>query len=501
MTQILPPSLPAADENQASAVAHELNNVLTVIRTYTHFARQPTTPERCAQDLRVIAGAAERASALVDWLASRSESAPRAADELSANEFVSSVTARLEQLIQPGTTIQIMREGGDVWFRANASRLEHVVMSLVLAASQRWGEAAFKFSVSRVPGGAAEPASVSAGPYALLSITCVDARRESDWQARLVPSPDQVFALLEPLGDLLRSMNGRLELIRCVASEERFEIYFPALPERDVRPSQSRLAIAPPGASTVCVVENETAIRLAMVRTLSGAGYFVVEANDGIAAREAVIRHGLAARLLICDVGLLRDGQEFFAWIRATCPGAGLLLISGNEQEGQARASSLRARFLAKPFTPAELVACARDTIARGEADERGSVDRRVVLLVDDELVIRESFERLLAECGFEIVVADSGLRALQILNERHVDAIVSDQFMPGLDGIELLELVRVRFPSCVRVLCTGQPASDVVTAALRRGQLQHVLAKSTHAVALRDAIERAILQGLAAIR
>ena len=132
---LLPPRRERA-EAQASAIAHELNNVLTVVRTYTHFARQPTTQEQRAEDLMVVAAAAERAGALVDWLSSSSERAPRAADELSANAFVSTTTARLQQLIYPGTSVEIMRVGEDVSFQANALRLEHVVMSLVLAASQ-----------------------------------------------------------------------------------------------------------------------------------------------------------------------------------------------------------------------------------------------------------------------------------------------------------------------------------------------------------------------------
>jgi len=498
---MLPPSPPRDGANLVAAVAHELNNVLTVVRTYTHFARHPTTPERSAQDLRMVEGAAERASALVDWLASRSETAPRAPEELSANEFVSAVSARLEQLIQPGTTIEIMREADDVAFLANALRLEHVVMSLVLAASQRWGEAAFKFSVARVSGGDAQALALAAGPYVLVAISCLDARRERDRHARPPATSDQVFALVEPLGDMLRTMHGKLELIRSGESEDRFEIYLPAAAEPVLRKNESRLAMVPPGSSTVCVIENETAIRLAMVRTLSAAGYFVIEANDGIAARELVIRHRRGVRLMVCDVGLIREGEEFFAWLRATCPSSALLLVSGNEHEGQARASSLRARFLAKPFAPADLVAAARDTIARSEVGEDGPIARLVVLLVDDELVIRDSLERLLSECDFETVVASSGLHALQILNERHVDAIISDQFMPGLDGIALLELVYERYPACVRVLCTGHPASDLVIAAVNRGRVQRVLQKSMHAVALRDEIERVILESLSAVR
>jgi CheY-like chemotaxis protein len=493
-----PPHAQSTNEH-TSAVAHELNNVLTVLRTYTHFARQPTTKEQIAQDLRVVAAAAERAGALVDWLASMSEETRLAPNDVSASEFISSVSAKLEQLVQAGTTIEILRMPTDLSFRANALRLEHVVMSLVLAASQRWAETAFKFSVEQTGGVAADRLDLAVGQYAVLVVTCADATKEANWQAKLVVPPDQVSALVAPLGDLLRTMDGKLEFIRTSTGEDRFELYLPASPAVARHPSKPRFALVPPSVNTVCIIENETALRLAMRRTLSSAGHFVVEANDSVSARALLIQHGPAVRLLVCDVGLLREGEDFFAWARATCPNAALLLTSGSVQEGEAKASSLRARFLPKPFTPAQLVSAALQTIARADADARGlaSPRRLVVLIVDDEQVIRDSLQRLLGECDFDTVVASSGIQALEVMEERQVDAVVTDQFMPGLGGIHLLEQVNERFPDCVRVLCTGYPSSDVVINAVNRGRVQRVLPKSMHAVALRDEIERAVLEGM----
>ena len=144
-------------------------------------------------------------------------------------------------------------------------------------------------------------------------------------------------------------------------------------------------------------------------------------------------------------------------------------------------------------------MAAARATIALAEADARGALggERLVILIVDDEEVIRNSFLRLLAECNFHTVLANSGLHALQILAERRVNAIVADQFMLGLDGIGLLQLVHERYPDCTRILCTAHPASDVVISAVNRGRVHCVLPKSMHAVALRDEIERAVLDAV----
>jgi response regulator RpfG family c-di-GMP phosphodiesterase len=59
---------------------------------------------------------------------------------------------------------------------------------------------------------------------------------------------------------------------------------------------------------------------------------------------------------------------------------------------------------------------------------------------------------RLLSECNLVTVTAPSGLHALQVLQERRVDAVVADQVMPGMDGVHLLGIVRERWPDTERV-------------------------------------------------
>ena len=490
------------EPDPSGPIAHELNNVLTVLRTYIHFARQPTTREQQGRDLTVVAAAAERAGALVDWFASRSESKHRGADEVSANEFVSQASARLEQLISAGASVEIMRVGPDVVFHANRLRLEHVVMSLVLAASQRSSQIAFKFAVQRVSVPEHAPSGLAAGEYALLEIRCTRVPNSNNWKEPVARTGDQLAALLPPLADLLNTMSGRLEVIAEGEEDSRFEFLLPAVEVPVGQSTGQRLVLRPPGAQMVCLIENESALRRAMLRALAGAGYFVLEANDGIAARKLLISNGSAVKLLICDVGELDRDEDFFRWVKATCPHATLLLISGKHAIGAARASSLRARFLAKPFLPSQLLRVAREIGARAAQVERGhsaEEGRLVVLVVDDEQVTRDSLVRLLGERDFLTIAASTAQHALQILKERHVDAIVVDQVLPALDGVALLGVVANFYPGCTRLLCTGHPASVAVRHALDEGRVHCVLQKTMHAVALRDEIERAVLDGKAA--
>jgi response regulator RpfG family c-di-GMP phosphodiesterase len=78
------------------------------------------------------------------------------------------------------------------------------------------------------------------------------------------------------------------------------------------------------------------------------------------------------------------------------------------------------------------------------------------VLLVDDEVRILSALRRSLRREGFEIVTAESVSEALRILGERRVDAIVSDQKMPGGSGLALLAEAARLSPDAVRMLITG---------------------------------------------
>ena len=78
------------------------------------------------------------------------------------------------------------------------------------------------------------------------------------------------------------------------------------------------------------------------------------------------------------------------------------------------------------------------------------------VLLVDDEPRILSALRRSLRREGFEIVTAESVAEALRILDERRVDAIVSDQKMPGGSGLSLLAEAARRCPDIARMLITG---------------------------------------------
>jgi two-component system cell cycle sensor histidine kinase/response regulator CckA len=91
----------------------------------------------------------------------------------------------------------------------------------------------------------------------------------------------------------------------------------------------------------------------------------------------------------------------------------------------------------------------------------------RTILLVDDDPIVRAVASRLLRRSEYEVVEASNGLEALRILRERDqgVDLLLTDIVMPGLNGWDLGELVRVEFPAVPILFMSGFADDEVVRA------------------------------------
>jgi CheY-like chemotaxis protein len=112
------------------------------------------------------------------------------------------------------------------------------------------------------------------------------------------------------------------------------------------------------------------------------------------------------------------------------------------------------------------------------------------ILLIDDSKVTRYALRIELKNRGIDVDTAESAEAALEILKSRVPDAILMDHIMPGLNGLEALEIIRAdpRTAHVPIVLCTSQEDSDFAAAAQKKGVLA-VLPKSVAAERLTDII------------
>ncbi|HOD65397.1 MAG TPA: response regulator [candidate division Zixibacteria bacterium] len=97
------------------------------------------------------------------------------------------------------------------------------------------------------------------------------------------------------------------------------------------------------------------------------------------------------------------------------------------------------------------------------------------ILIVDDELLIRDLLYDFFTGQGWDTAIADSGEKALEILQRRSVDLVLADIRMPGIDGLELTAELRELRPGLPVVLMTGYPSVDTAVAALRHRVADYV--------------------------
>jgi putative nucleotidyltransferase with HDIG domain len=100
------------------------------------------------------------------------------------------------------------------------------------------------------------------------------------------------------------------------------------------------------------------------------------------------------------------------------------------------------------------------------------------VLCVDDEPNILNALRRMLVLAGFEIEIAESGEKALEVLTQQVFDVVVCDMQMPQMNGAQLLEIIKEKYPETVRILLTGHADLNAAVDAVNRGGIFRFLTK-----------------------
>jgi two-component system, NtrC family, response regulator AtoC len=97
------------------------------------------------------------------------------------------------------------------------------------------------------------------------------------------------------------------------------------------------------------------------------------------------------------------------------------------------------------------------------------------LLYVDDEAPLRGVVGERLREQGFEVTEADSGERALELLNDFAFDVLISDLRLPGMDGQRVIDTARERYPGIIAIVVTGYGTVKDAVEAIKRGAADFV--------------------------
>jgi DNA-binding NtrC family response regulator len=102
-------------------------------------------------------------------------------------------------------------------------------------------------------------------------------------------------------------------------------------------------------------------------------------------------------------------------------------------------------------------------------------VDKRTILVVDNGEEIRTTLTKILEREGYQVLTAEDGQAALEILREAKVNVIISDVAMPRIDGLKLLKAAKGLLPDIEIILMTGHGKAEMGIEAIKEGAFDFI--------------------------
>ena len=97
------------------------------------------------------------------------------------------------------------------------------------------------------------------------------------------------------------------------------------------------------------------------------------------------------------------------------------------------------------------------------------------ILFIDDEPGSRESLALLFAREGYQVEAVAAGEEALSLLSKKSYDVIVTDLFLPGVSGIDILKHVKEQALPCNVILITGNASAETAVRAMKEGAFDYI--------------------------
>ncbi len=365
----------------AGGIAHDFNNLLTAIIGYSDLVLQRmASTDPLVGRVEEIRRAGERAANLTRRLLAFSRKQVLAPSVLDLDGVFRDIAPILSRLIGEDIELRLaIGPAGQV--KADPTQMEQVVLNLVVNARDampQGGTLSIATGTTVLGERQAAEHGVSAGPYAMFSISDTGVGMDGETRARLfepfftTKSPGHGTGLgLSTVYGIVRQSGGFVSVDSRVGVGTRFSVHFPRVePSADEIESVSGLIDLATGSETVLVVEDEEAVRRLTRAILERLGYSVIEATDGEEALAVWTGRASDIDLVITDVVMPRlDGPSFVARASAIQPVNRLIYLSGYARDATAMRQDLdpSAPLLQKPFTSGALARAVRGVLDRKE--------------------------------------------------------------------------------------------------------------------------------------
>ena len=361
----------------ASGVAHDFNNMLTVIRGFTGLLSKQLRDEALRAEVDEIDHAATRAAELTRQLLAFGRRQVLLPRTVSLSDLVRRMRKMLRRLLPASIAIEVDLAEDDCPVHADPGQLEQVIANLAVNARD----------------------AMPAGGTLTLAVRGAS-RDERDWVsaegrddgvgmddetlARIfepfftTKSPDRGTGLgLSSVDGVVHQSGGFMEVDSAPHQGSSFRIWLPratgALDEDTQRQSQIP---AVGGGEHLLVVEDEPSLRRVLDRTLAGLGYRVTTASSAEEALRLAGRMDAPPDAVVTDIVLPgMHGAELARELRHRWPSLRVLFTSGYAEQS-VLASIPRgpgSAFLQKVFTPSELLAAVRSLLDAAHSAARAS--------------------------------------------------------------------------------------------------------------------------------
>jgi PAS domain S-box-containing protein len=376
----------------AGGVAHDFNNILTVISGYTEIAElESGTPEPVRRNLEQVRVATDRAATLTNQLLTFSRRETFDPGTIDCNAILLNMQKMLGRLIGENIILRsVLPE--NLWFvKADRGQIEQLVANLAINARDALpdgGELVFETANVQLDEDTVHSSSsIVPGDYVKISVSDNGCGMSDEVMAHLF----EPFYTTKDVGrgtglglaicyGIVKRHLGMIEVNSVPGQGTVFTVYFPRVERETVGKTHSiPSADLPGGTETILLVEDEPQVREMTATVLSHEGYKIIEAGDGQEALrlwEALEPNEID--LLLTDVMMpTMGGRELAGLLRQSRPALKLLLISGypdRPTNGKTK-SKIRSPYLAKPFTMAGLLLKVREVLDTGtEGDGTGAV-------------------------------------------------------------------------------------------------------------------------------